>query len=358
MKKKIIIIVVAFAIFTTCFIFKVINSKAKESLNVGIKVVPTYIDDITDDAIWCATFNLIWNDLKNDLVKQDIKFEQENTYVDNLNKETFTENDISDEYYYKVYGKKTLSLKNEIEKNIKEKFNQTSDILDKFDWSEDALDNGNSDFERYIFYTMLYREFKFISKFEKLDKQLFNNKEANYFGIKDNKDSYKNEISVIYYNNSDDFAIKLLTTSHDEIIINKNPDGNNFKEIYENMLKKGNSYNGNKEFSSNDSFKMPYININVLKEYTELENQKFYDIDKNYLIIEKSLQTIKFELNETGGKIKSEAGMDIFKSTSLEHQDKPRDFNVNKDFAIFLKEEEKNIPYFAGKITDITKFQK
>jgi len=37
--------------------------------------------------------------------------------------------------------------------------------------------------------------------------------------------------------------------------------------------------------------------------------------------------------------------------------DEIREFCIDDTFVIFLKEEGKNIPYFAGKISDITKFQ-
>lgn len=102
---------------------------------------------------------------------------------------------------------------------------------------------------------------------------------------------------------------------------------------------------------------MPYINLNVLKEYNELENKEFYDKDNNTLIIDKALQTIKFELNETGGKIKSEAGMDVVKFSSLDFKEESRNLNVNKTFAIFLKEDSKDKPYFAARIDDFTKYQ-
>lgn len=83
--------------------------------------------------VGAQTFQLIFNDLKNDLVKQDIKFSKNNTFLDNLNKEEFKESDISSDYYYKTYGVKNIELKNKIIKGIKDKFNQTSDIIDKFD---------------------------------------------------------------------------------------------------------------------------------------------------------------------------------------------------------------------------------
>lgn len=205
---------------------------------------------------------------------------------------------------------------------------------------------------------MLYREFKYKTKFVKLDEDEFNDtKNIKYFGVKDNKESYKNQINVIYYNNEDDFAIKLTTTSNDEIIINKNPKGNTFEEIYNNKITTGSKYKRNKEFTKSDNFKMPYINLNVLKEYNELENKEFYDKDNNTLIIDKALQTIKFELNESGGKIKSEAGMDVVKFSSLDSKEESRNLNVNKTFAIFLKEDSKDKPYFAARIDDISKYQ-
>ena len=66
------------------------------------------------------------------------------------------------------------------------------------------------------------------------------------------------------------------------------------------------------------------------------------------------MQTIQFELDRTGGKIKSEAVM-MNQEMGLPYAN--REFYIDDTFAIFLKEEGKNIPYFAGKINDITKFQ-
>ena len=40
----------------------------------GITVVPTMNDTITADSSWCGTFQLVWNDMKNEVVKKDIVF--------------------------------------------------------------------------------------------------------------------------------------------------------------------------------------------------------------------------------------------------------------------------------------------
>ena len=196
----------------------------------NIVVVPTLEDKILDNACWCATFQLVWNDMKNTLVKGDVIFNPESEIVKNLNKETFKENMLSNEYYYKIYGPKTLELKKQIEKEIKNKFNQKS-----------------------------------------------------------------------------------------------------------------------------DKFKAPMIELDVLKTYTELENKPFRTYSNEEITIENAIQTIKFSLNEKGGKIKSEAAIGI-KMTSLIHEE-IRTFEINDTFALFIKESNKNIPYLALKVNDITKFQ-
>jgi dUTP pyrophosphatase len=129
-------------------------------------------DKIDSDSTWCGTFQLVWNDMINEVVRQDILFKDNNDMVTNLNKMDFNTSMISEEYYYKKYGFKTLSLKKEIEQGIKNKFNQTSDILDSFSWSQDELSNND---DRYFFYTMLYREFEYNNKFSVLKNDKFGN---------------------------------------------------------------------------------------------------------------------------------------------------------------------------------------
>lgn len=316
----------------------------------GVDVVATLSDKISKDTSWCPTFQLIWNDFKNDIVKQNIKFDKKLDMLDNLNKEDFTKNDISDSYYYKIYGRKNLELKSKIENAIKEKFNQKSDILDQFDWSSDALDSGEDVIDRYFLYSMLYREFEFNKKFDTFNDKFKDIKNVEYFGIIKESNLIRNQIKVYYYNNENDFAIKLITKNNDEVIVIKNPKGETFEEIYNNIKDKQTT-----SFNSDDNFMMPKIDFNVLREYSELENKEIETIDGIYTI-EKAIQSIKFSLDEKGGKVKSEAGMDVkFEATASDK--KIRNFYVDDTFALFLKESNKDKPYFALRVDDISKFQ-
>ena len=341
------------------------SSKTSLSSTEGITTVLTLDDEITDNTIWCGTFQLIWNDLKNDLAKQDIVFTPQLKVVENLNKETFTTKELSEASYYKKIGTPSLKLKEEIEKAIKDKFNETSDILDDFDWeNRDPLD--------YFLYVMLKKEFQFEKAFEELENGKFRDYDnVKYFGIKsDETGELKQQVDVLYYKSKDDFAVKLRTKQEDEVILCKNPEGKTFGEIYNNILDKTevkvynmpnnqDNYEAIKvygELKEGELLKVPNIKLKEKNEITEIEDKKFLFSNGEVYSIEKALQTIEFELDRTGGKIKSEAGM-MVKNESVAIMDEIREFSIDDTFAIFLIEKGKDKPYFAGKINDITKFQ-
>ena len=330
------------------------NKNAQESrLNTtdGVITTTSLEDEIQNNTIGCGTFQLIWNDLKNEIAKKDIVFNPQSKIADNLNKETFTTKDISDKYYYKKFGVPTIALKKEIEKAIKDKFNETSDILDSFEW------DGKSE-EDYFLYAMLKKEFQFEKTFDEFENGKFGEHDnIKYFGIKAlSSEEQRNQVSVLYYDSSDNFAIKLKTKQEDEVILCKNPEGKTFNEIYKNMEEKESNFKGNKNIEEKEIVKIPNIKLNEKAEFSEIENKPFYLSNGNSYLIEKAIQTIQFELDKTGGKIRSEAGMMVSK-TAILLPEELREFVIDDTFAIFLKENGKNKPYFAGKISDITKFQ-
>ena len=354
MKKKILIglSVVILIILVVCVSPNFLNSKdIKDNVNnANISIVTSLEDKIGDNAVWCGTFNLIWNDLKNDIAKQDIKFAENSDTVDNLNKGTFTTNELSESSYYKTYGTPKLELKAEIEKAIKEKFNETSDILDSFIWE-------GHDEKDYFLYSMLKKEFEYAKEFDKLDNGTFvkyNN--VRYFGITGRtKDQVREQVQVLYYNSEDDFALKIQTKSDDEIIVSVGNNEDNFLDLYNSIMSKSENYKDGKRFRDGDTFKMPYITFNLKEEITEVENKPFSLSTGDEYIIEMALQTIEFELDEKGGRVKSEAGI-MMNATSVAPQE-PRKFNVDQAFTIFLIEHDKELPYFAAKISDVSSVQ-
>ena len=341
-----------------------VNRNIKEAS--GITVVPTLLDPIETDSTWCGTFQLVWNDMKNEVVQQDIVFtDGQLDEVDNLNKSTFTENMISPDYYYKTYGLKTLELKSEIEQGIQDKFGETSDVLNDIDWSDDALNQPGSDTSKYIFYSMLKRTFEYQYAFHKLDDGKFKDQSGvHYFGAAKNS-SYevRSQIDVLYYDSKDSFAIVVNAKDGDQVVYVKNPQGTNFQDIYNNAISKAKDYQGYRDFLPTDEFKAPNLSFNEKKTYDELTNHPFpLKEPGKFGKIVTAIQTVRLTMDENGGSVKSEAIVEMGITSSAQNsapteEPDPRYFNVDDTFAVFLREQGKDTPYFAARVNDITKLQ-
>ena len=319
----------------------------------GVKIVPTLSDKVKGNTMWCGTFQIVWNDLKNEIVKQDIEFSPQLDCVDNLNKSAFSADMISAEDYYKTYGVISPELKTQIETDLNNKFGKTSDFINNFNWNTDA------NAKKYLIYAMLVKDLKFATPFDDLETGDFAGKDTktSYFGLKANSNSEaRSQVSVLYYNNEKDKAISISTTTNDEIILCRTNTIQNFNQIWEKITNERTNYTGNTSLEETELLQVPEISINFEKEYTDLENKEFEDVNGEKLTIEKAMQTIDFELNKEGAKLTSEAGIAVT-TNAIEPQD-IREFSFNDSFVIFLKEKDKELPYFALNVSDIEDFQK
>ena len=122
------------------------------------------------------------------------------------------------------------------------------------------------------------------------------------------------------------------------------------------MQKKQKAFRGDITFRKIDELKIPNITLSEEKVFEELTNRRIMGTN---LVINQAMQTIKFDMNNKGGKLKSEAAMTVMTTSLLPPEELvPRLFYFDDTFVIFLKEKEKKVPYFALRINDITKFQK
>lgn len=327
-----------FAIQNRADAFLWFKKEAKEKTVDKISFAP--VNNIGKNKVWVGTFQLVWNDLKNDIIKAPVEFKDgKSDLAKNLNKEGFTVNDISDDSYYKNKGVMTPDFKKEIEDDIKEKFSETSDILDTLDWNSKS----------YLIYAMLKKDFEYLKEFPELNGAPFNNSIENvkYFGVKteDEARELKDNLNVLFYNSNDDYAVKLITKGDDEVILYRTDDNKSLEKYVYDVNKKTEKFDGDKNFDKNDRLKVPFIKIDEMFNYDELCNKK---IKGTNFEIQGAIQTVKFNLDNKGGSLKSEAA--LIMKMNLVPMEEIRNFDFSKPFVLILKEKDKEIPYFIADI--------
>lgn len=346
--SKVIIVILCISILLAGGVYASI--KIMENFTGKASITPTYISQLSTmdtNKVWCGTFNLVWNDFMNDVIGRKIEFEDgPSKLADELNKQSFKADQLSENSYFKIYGQAMGDdLRNKIQNGIKQKFNEDSKLVDRIDWNDS---NG------YVLYAMLKKEFNFLEPFSTaMESMKFNNSETRVkcFGVdcSTKPDASKN-VEILFYNSEKDFAIKLKTKEGEEVILYKTTGENkSFEENYEEVKKKQSSYSGKTTFEKEDMLRIPFIKVNDEINYDELcgreiKNSKYY--------IKQALQTIDFELNNVGGSVKSEAVIDATNKAIIKNS---RKMILDSDFILYLKEENKQQPYFALKVdnTDI-----
>ena len=341
-KKFVISIFIIVLAFFCCGFsgFTFFKKKEKtEKTQSYTQVVSSY--ETVQNKLWCVTFQLVWNELSEKFVKGSVNFVGGNPQIaDELNKKLYTSDILSENSYYTTFGKISKKFKKDIEKTIYKKFKEKSDVLDMVNWN--AADS-------YLFYSILKKNFTFLSAFDRLPSSSFNSSKeiVKYFGIDKNSDkALKDNVSVLFYNSADEYAVKLQTKEKEDVILYRTDKIDTFTNYFDYIVK-------NSKFTQleeKDELKIPDIDVNKTISYDELCGKQ---IEGTNYLISQALQTIQFKLDNKGGSLKSEAVIAIMKTALMPSVDYPRYFYFDKAFVLFLIEKGKEKPYYAMKVDNI-----
>ncbi len=348
MKKKLIALLAVVMIAGTVGSSAFAARQKQQSLDV----LPLFSSQSTQaNRLWVGTFQLAWNDLMDGIIKGPVLFTGKTPdVVKGLNEQSFKADQLDESSYYKIYGETSPELKKTIETAIKEKFNETSDVLDGANWEKAK--------GKYTVYAMLKKDFQFVHAFDKLKSEKFGNsrKKVEYFGVdsKSNHQLYSN-VRVLFYNSSKDFAVALATKGDDVVYLYRTDDNKSFDKLYADMMKKQDGYKDFSDFGEKDELKVPNISLFKLKSFDELCGKRIKDTN---IKIDQAVESVDFKMNNEGVKLKSEA-LVMTKLMSLAPQaSKPRKFYFNDTFVIFLQESDKDQPYFALRVNDVVSINK
>lgn len=313
-------------------------------------ITPVFNTEITPEhnLIYCATFQLAWNELRDSFPAHR---DEDPAIIWELDEKIYTKEYLS-EYCYIAMAGRYENIVEKINELLRKKFGDEAWPLTQ----ERVLEDRVSE-QALMAYAFLYKNLIFQEMFEDLDEPILfgspnEGVKVEGFGIKEftpgekKHEAFSNQVSIFFYEADYDsgkitreFVIGLKPTlPNEEIVIAQISPRKTLVETYnavEAIIAK-----------SEPDYLRKYETLQIPKLDFDFE-QTFPEIER-YLggLVEgpaKAYQRIKFRLNERGAILKSEA---IILLEGMETAD-PRYLVVSEPFLIYLKQKDSPYPYLA-----------
>jgi len=331
-------------------IFRHEKLPATDAASLGKTIVSPHLEQAIvpgKNVLWCGTFQLAWNEACQ-LAGGDLPSSGEQPLmIAALNKHSFTRESLDDSSYVAMAGFAGDGIHEKIQKAIDAKFHgqvHPEFIPDK------SLTPRPQDF---IAYACLYKYLSFPTPFERLDNSLkFGDTPVPAFGLGPYKESLEKmypQVLILDYQSEDDFIIELKTKSDgDRLILAKMQTQATLADTLTNIASRiaGKPIEA---ATTNDLLQVPRIKFDITRHYSEIVGLHLIPKDPAVakdLYVQSAVQNTKFELDENGVKLKSEASMS-FACAKHEEPVPKHKMIFDKPFLILMQRKGAPTPYFA-----------
>jgi hypothetical protein len=308
-----------------------------------------------ENLIYCSTMQLAWNELC-DFVGGDIVLPNGETVtetaVKELNKRSFKKTDLDPKCYIALAGLCKNGIVDKIKGTLKQNFNEMS-----------KCNFSNLEPTDIIAYAFLLKILEFEQKFEKIDYFEFMGKPVEAFGIEEVKSEHltklTHQVKILHYESPSEFTLSIKTKQKEFITLARLQPGDTFKRTLANL-----EIDEATDLRKNETLQIPKISFDLEHHFDELKgnevliSKKPKNKETGYYIDE-AVQFIKFDLDECGAKLRSEA-MLTMRYAAMISREAPRKFIFDEPFLIILRQTEDSPPYFAAWIenTEVLKERK
>ncbi len=308
-------------------------------------IIPTMDSDIVSgkNMVYCSTFQLAWNELKNGIIKEDIKVQSSPSIVESLNKGVGSKEDISDKDYVAMVGYAKDNIISQINSTLKDKFKDDAPFVEVINLQPTDI----------FAYSFLYKNLRFKKEFESLKtpiqfKTANGVSEVKGFGVEKYSDKSEHEefgrqVDIFDYEGSNNFIVRISSESdNDEIILAKVRPESSLQKTVESVSSKISSSSAGK-LSKNDTLQIPKFDFNISHSYSELLGKGFRNAGfEDYFILD-ARQDIMFLLDEKGAVLKSKSKI----HSRIKGVEESRSFIFDEPFLMYLKEKDGKHPYLA-----------
>jgi hypothetical protein len=330
--------------FTSDGLIKADVAQLKDTRLVAHPNVPIPPDT---NVIWCGTLQLAWNEAIK-LVGERLQFENQPPLVNLLNRQDFTANDLDPAGYVALADFERNHVEAEIRAALQKTFHGAASPELIPDAPQPTPGPDNQDFVAYAY---LFKNLAFAHPFNDNDPIPFAGVPVRNFGSLTHGDNLSpdvfRQISIYDYQSDDNFILTLQTKAlRDQLILAKLPPGPTLQATIDAVLKRI-AANQPQTAGESDPLAVPKINLDLKKDFDQLEGLKLNPSPaakiQTRLTITKAQQLIRFQLNEKGAVLKSEAVM-VMKALAMMPS---HNLIFDKPFLILMKRADAPQPYFA-----------
>jgi len=317
------------------------------------------------NVIWCSTFQIAWDKLKNDIISEPVKVPGAEELATRLNQAKASEVDIEKESFYATAGFVGKGIIQQIQNEMKKRFPSTPvptfDKSYRLPYTIVTYSYLNIDLEfKYPFYT---KNSAFI--FE--DTEGTHTKVTSFRNIAEgmgdsNSEQVYEQVDILYYksgNNKEttEFAIDLCKyTSPYQVVLalvsRRNTLGSTVATVEQKIseFKEDPDYEVLRKlrvptFGPGDIVIVPDILYKLTHQFTELKDRPLGNTQLPGYIILEAKQMIDFSLGRTGVILKSEA---VGVAAPFSRPPEPRRLYFNKPFLIYVKKRQGGTnPFFV-----------
>ena len=355
-KGTIVFLASVLAIWICALWYFALKTESKDQVwiyNWSIDVVASIDDEIRENSVRCWSFQIAWNEFIREMWLDTYSYD-----FWGLSKDTFEPNNISEINYYNNFWLFTLDLKSEIEKWVLDKFEEGVNPKFISDWSivpQSADYYEQKKDKKYAVYSKFKKSINLKNMFEDLWWWRFADvyDRIKFFGIDCNTTKSYDKVRILYYYSDFDFAISIRTWWGDEIILSRWTKWKTFMTTYNLILSKERNYGESHEIYRFDCLKIPEFKIKLNNEIHKLKGKKISKNEDEIYKIGVALQDIEISIDNP---------LSIFNNNKVDKERKFSNveyhhFDFDYPFMVFIRENGKNLPYFAAYISDIKLFQ-
>ncbi|MCO6045480.1 hypothetical protein NG895_16335 [Aeoliella sp. ICT_H6.2] len=324
----------------------------------GTTIVPTLDSPLENsgNAIWCATFQVAWNYACNDVGGGPLEVAGAEQVAKRLNDSPVTEATLPPGSYYAVAGATDEGVVEEIHQQMAKRF-------------PDVEPPAFQGAQGLVAYAYLRAAAKFTTPFEKRTYPIeFTNAAGETVDVEgfclysghDEEITHDqlSQVKVLFRESTDNPKSRRLTTfaldltadqEETQVIVAVLPHADNLQAVLDNLEERTKAYKGKIRVSGADRLGIPNVLFHLKESFQQLTGPD--KLIKNSeklagLFVDQAWQMIRFQLDESGAIVESEAALATAAEAAYEEQNV--DYIADRPFLVVMKRRGEKYPYFVG----------